>query len=110
SGKQKVNALQAAVKYPSEKLELINVKGETAFSQEAATDTSTAGLVRIARSIKPGEMSVQGAKPVATLQFKVVADSADGVELTVDDSASLLVRSSDNKNILGAKANNKFEL
>lgn len=110
SGKQKVNALQAAVKYPADKLQLVNVKGETSFSQEAATDVATAGLVRIARSIKAGEPAQQGAKPVVTLQFKVVADSPNGVELSIDDAASLLVRASDNSNILSQKAYNKYEL
>lgn len=110
SGNQSVNALQAGVKYPAEKLEVVGVKTGDAFPQEAATDTATPGLLRVARSIKPGEPTVKGAKPVVTVQFKVLVDSPDPFELTIDDTSSLLVRSTDNKNILGTGQNNKFEL
>ncbi len=110
SGKQAVNALQAAVKYPAEQLELTDVQTDTAFSQVAATDTATAGLVRVARSIKPGESSRKGAKPVVTLQFKVLKDSDTKFTFTIDDASSLLVRSSDNQNILGSGGVTQFEL
>lgn len=110
SGKQEINALQAAVRYPSEKLEFVSVKSGLAFPQEAATDTSNPGLIRVARSINPGDASVKGAKPVVTFQFKVLVDSDQPFELTIDDTASLLVRSIDNQNILGTNSVTKFEL
>ncbi|GEM_PF-2177973 len=110
SGTQGVNALQASVRYPSEKIEFVSADTGTAFPQEAATDTGTAGLVRVARSIKSGAAPVKGAKPVVTLTFKVLVDSSDPFELSIDDAASLLVRSSDNQSILGSSASNKFEL
>jgi hypothetical protein len=110
SGKQEVNALQAAVRYPTDKLQFVSVKSDSAFSQEAATDTANAGLIRVARSIKPGETPVKGAKPIVTLEFRVVADTTSSVEMTVENDASLLVRSTDNKNILGSDATIKFAL
>jgi len=110
SGTQSVNALQAGVRYPSEKLEFVSADTGAAFPQEAATDAGTTGIVRVARSIKPGTASVKGAKPVVTLTFKVLVDSSDPFELSIDDAASLLVRSSDNQSILGSSASNKFEL
>lgn len=110
SGNQGVNALQAAIKYPAEQLQVTSVSNTNSFTQEAATDTSTPGLVRVARSIKPGDASLRGAKPVAVVKFKVVAEKTDAIELIVDNTASLLVRSSDNQNILDPKATTTLEL
>jgi len=106
SGSQAVNALQSAVRYPAEKLALVSVTNGVVFSEEAATDTNTAGIVRIARSIKPGSTPVKGAKPVVTLEFKALTDSDSPYQLSVDQAASLLVRASDSKNILSDQGDN----
>lgn len=100
SGTQPVNAVQSAIHYPSDKLEFVSVKTSSAFPQEAATDTATAGLIRLARSTGAGAPAVTGAKPVATLEFKVIKDTDAPTKLGIDMAQSLLVRSTDNKNIL----------
>jgi hypothetical protein len=112
SGPQEVNALQSSLKYPAEKLALVSITNGVVFNQEAATDTATAGLVRVARSIKPGASPVKGVKPVVTVQFKVLEDSDSPFQLSVDQATSLLVRSSDSQNILPTDAddNTTFDL
>jgi len=103
--------LQSSIKYPAEKLALVSVQNGVVFNEEAATDTATPGLVRVARSIKAGDAAVKGAKPVVTLQFKVLSDSDSPFQLSVDESASLLVRASDSQNILKADdGNTTFDL
>jgi hypothetical protein len=100
SGSNPINALQTAVSYPAEILSLVSVINGTAFPQDVATDTSTPGLVRVARSIKVQTPPIEGTKQIVTLQFRVIKDPTSAVKLSVDKSASLLVRSTDNQNIL----------
>jgi hypothetical protein len=110
SGNDPVNAVQSAVTYPEQKLEFVSVKSGEAFPQEAATDSATKGLVRIARSIKPQTPPVQGAKPIATLEFKVLEDAQGPIQLNIDQATSLLVRSTDNQNILAPSGNSTLEI
>ncbi|HEX8182511.1 MAG TPA: cohesin domain-containing protein [Candidatus Saccharimonadales bacterium] len=98
---QPVNAVQGVVRYPSDKLKIVDVKTATAFPQEAATDTTTPGLVRFARSVEANAASVTGENQVVTFTFKALKEVDLVSELTVDWGESYLVRSTDNQNILG---------
>ncbi|HEX8226755.1 MAG TPA: cohesin domain-containing protein [Candidatus Saccharimonadales bacterium] len=102
SGKDLVNAVQAGINYPAEKLQVVSVTTGDGFPQEAATDTTTPGLVRVARSVVPKTPAVRGQQSVAKIEFKVLPGATGPVELRVDQTTSLLVRSTDNKNVLSS--------
>lgn len=113
SGATPVNAVQGDITYPADKLQLVSVQNGDVFSQVAATDTSTVGLVRMARSIQAKTSSVEGAKQVATLQFKVLPISnASGttVQLGINQATSLLVRTADSQNILRSSGTATYNL
>lgn len=99
-----VNAVQGLVRYPADKLQFVGIKTAGAFSQEAATDTATAGRIRFARSIGAGGVPQTGEKQVVTLSFKVLRTVDLASAVTVDWGESYLVRSSDSQNILGQSA------
>lgn len=100
SGNDPVNAVQSDVKYPTDKLEFVSVKSSDEFPQEAATDTATPGLVRVARSVKTQEPAVTGSKPVVTMEFRVLQNADSPLVFSIDKTGSFLVRSTDNQNIL----------
>lgn len=110
SGNSPVNTVQSAVSYPADKLQYVSVRNSQAFPQEAATDATTNGLVRLARSIKPDAMPVRGSKAVAVLEFRILDGAKSPIELSVEPKTSLLVRSTDNHNILDTASNPSLHL
>lgn len=100
SGSQPVNAVQSAIQYPAEKLQFVSIKTGQTFSQEAATDTKVSGLIRLARSIGTHGAAVNGPKVVATIEFKVLPAAQGQIVLQFDKASSLVVRSTDNQNLL----------
>jgi hypothetical protein len=109
SGTVPVDVVQSDIQYPADKLQIMSVDTASSFPSAAATDIATPGLVRLARAIEVNTPSVQGARPVATLQFKVLQATAP-IELDIDQASSLLVRSSDSTNILPSTGSSTFEL
>jgi hypothetical protein len=73
-----INAVQANIAYPADKLELTGVDyAGTAFGVQAE-ETRTAGLVKLGRGTNAGSGSVTGDLLVATLTFKaLVAGTGD---------------------------------
>jgi hypothetical protein len=104
SGSTPVNAIQGALHYPADKLQLVGITTAGAFPQEAATDTSTPGLIRLARGVTVQAPPVTGDKSVATIKFKVLQQTDLASEVSVDKAESLIVRSTDNQNILGSSS------
>lgn len=100
SGNEQVNAIQAAVTYTADKLKLTSIDSVPAFSLEAATDTSSAGLIRVARAVPAGGQPLVGRHRFATAHFSVLPSSKGNVGFSIDPKQSLIVRSSDNQNIL----------
>ena len=103
SGKEPVNALQSAVSYPSDRMQVESVTTSEYFPQEAATDTATPGLIRIARSIRSQSAPLTGTKLVATVTFRITKDDSSAARLSIIQGRSLLVRSTDNSNILSTE-------
>ena len=100
SGAQFVNVVQADIHYPTDKLTLTAVDSSTNFPQEAATNTTMPGLVRIARSVARANKAVKGTKAIVTIKFKIMPNVTEPIVFTIDKASSMIVRSTDNKNIL----------
>ena len=105
SGTELVNTVQAVVNYPKSNLQLVSVDGTgSAFSNEVATDKSTAGVIKLARTVTNQAASVRGQQLVATLTFKTLNKVDASKQVTVDTDDSYLVTSSDNRNLLASGA------
>jgi flagellar basal body-associated protein FliL len=96
-----VNTVQTAVKYPADALQVVSVKAGTAFANEVATDTTGAGVIKIARAVTNQSASVKGDQIVATITFKKLKTVNAPAVVTIDQSQSFLVSSSDNRNLIG---------
>lgn len=103
SGGEAVNAVQANLVYPADKLELTGVgSGGTAFEIQAEKSAG-GGSVRIGRgtvSAKSGDLLV------ASLTFKARVSSGTAAVSFTDGTA--VVRSSDSTGILGSKAGGTY--
>lgn len=99
TGGEYVNAVQANIVYPSDKLEFLNISTEgsilTTFAQKYAKD----GLIRIAGGRPTPGFS--GNKLLAAVLFKVKTDSGSGL-LSIN-ADSVVLRNADNLNILYGK-------
>lgn len=100
SGEAKVNAVQAKIEYPADKLLFYGIRQSAAFPVEAATNTATPGIIMVGRGTELGSAGISGKNEVVTLSFKVIADSADAAALRFDREVSMLVQAADNSNIL----------
>jgi len=110
SGSQSINAVQGSITYPADKLKLVSVKTDGDFPKEAATDTSTPGLIRVARSVNEANVVLQGLKKVVSLEFDVIPTAQGDVTLRVNKNASLVVRSTDNKNVLSQAPSTTYKI
>ncbi len=100
-----INVVQAKVTYPADSLRLDRVDESPAFPVSVATDLTTPGALRLARSITSDGSSkgeVSGRVTLATLHFTVLPAAADAVRLEYDTDASFVIRSRDGQNILSA--------
>lgn len=103
---QNVNAVEAAVSYPTDKLEYVSADGSgSAFSIEAST-TASAGIISVTRAnITP--VSSSNAQ-VATINFRALAS---GRKVSVKLNATSKVLSSDsNTNILQKLVNGQYTI
>lgn len=104
SGNEFVNFVQANIEYDKAKLQYVSKTEGSAFSLEAATDTTAPGLIRVGRGIPLGGGGVSGQNEVMKFTFKVLA--ADGTaSLSINKEESMLVTSSASRNILGSVDN-----
>jgi hypothetical protein len=108
SGTDPVNSVQAAVNYDATKLQFVSLAEGSTFPTVAATDTATAGLIRVARGTNAGT-TTGGKNTVVTVTFKVLATSS-ATNLTYDPAFSYLVRSTDNANILTSTPGATYQL
>ncbi|HSH18246.1 MAG TPA: cohesin domain-containing protein [Candidatus Saccharimonadales bacterium] len=104
SGTTQVNSIQASIGYDPAQLQYVGMTEGSVFTTQAATDTATAGRVRLARAIPAGGGGVSGDNTIVTLTFKVLATSGTAA-VTLDQASSFVVTSADNKNILTAVDN-----
>ncbi|GEM_PF-2072889 len=104
SGNELVNTVQTVVTYPGDSLQLVSVAASTAFPNEAATDTTKAGVIRLVRAVSSQAASVKGEQVVATITFKKLKTVDAAAVVSVDKSQSYLVTSSDNRNLIGTSS------
>lgn len=102
TAEQPVNAVQANLSYPADKLELLNVDTSESALDVEAEETIEEGSIRIARgSVDP----VTGDLLIANLTFSVMmsstSDSATSATIAFTDG-SVLMNSEDNTDILNA--------
>jgi chitodextrinase len=105
SGTTFVNSVQSAVTFDATKLQYTGLTEGGTFTNVAATDSGTAGLVRVARSVQAGSAGVTGDNPIVTLNFKVLATSG-AATLGINKAQSFVVESANNTDILGTVAGN----
>ena len=98
SGSEPVNSVQSSVTYDPVQLQFLSMTEGGSFSNVAATDTATAGRVRVGRSVAGGA-GISGDNLIVTLSFKVLS-STGSVNLAVDKVQSFVVTSATNKDIL----------
>lgn len=94
-----INTVQASVKYNAAQLQLLGITEGTTFPLVLATDTSTAGLIRLARGVSVGTPGIVGDQLVVKLNFKLLT-STDTTTISFDNASSMLVRSSDSTNVM----------
>lgn len=109
SGSNPVNAVQTALTYDHSQLEFVSVSEGTAFPVVAATSTETAGVVRIARGVNLGTTGATGNNVIAMVTFKVLAASGQ-VDIGIDSSSSLIMRSTDNTNIMTSAVGGSYSV
>lgn len=90
-----VNAVQAAVKYPSDILEFKEVDAANSGYPIQAYQSTDDGKIEVVRGVVGG---VSNKQLVAELKF--VAKAAGNAQLTFDKDGTILVDSTTNKNIL----------
>jgi hypothetical protein len=96
SGSDFVNSVQASMNYDAAQLRFVSLSEGTSFDLVTATDTSTPGLIRIARGTNT---PVSGAQDVVTLNFTVLATSGTA-SVSFDKNYSFVVDSITNSDIL----------
>lgn len=102
SGRENVNAVQAAIRYPADKLDFGGITEGSAFPVVLATDYQSPGVVRLARGANVGTNGVSGQQSAATLTFTIKPGAEGTITVSLDPQSSLLVRTSDSQNILGS--------
>lgn len=104
TGGAKVNAVQAYLSYPADKLDFVSVAGGGSFSIQAE-NSGGGGAVKIVRGVDPAVGSVSGDNLVATVTFRArLSSGSAAVSFT---SASKVVSTS-NKNILSGKSGGTY--
>ncbi|HEX8182882.1 MAG TPA: cohesin domain-containing protein [Candidatus Saccharimonadales bacterium] len=102
----KINTAQASIQFDPTKVQYVSVQNTSLFSQIAATDTRTPGLIRIARGT-PSASPQNGDSEVVRLTFRML--SVDGrATLSLDPNATLGISAADNTNVLNVISNSDF--
>jgi hypothetical protein len=100
-----VNAVQAVVKYPADKLTYISSSSASSQFTVQAQATQAKGRVVIARG---STTALTGNQLVASLTFKSISNRGHA---TIEfDTSSLLMSSSTNKNVLGKLTGGTYQL
>lgn len=103
SGSEPVNAVQANLTYPADRLEFKSISSAGSAFDISAEASGGGGSVRIARgSVNP----VTGDKLVATVYFRVLASSGSGSIMFAGGSD--VIRSTDNVSILAGKTGGTY--
>lgn len=103
TGGDKVNAVQANLSYPADKLDYISTSSSGSAFDVEAESSGGGGSVKIARG-KVG--TVTGDQLVATITFK--AKLSSGSAIISFTAGSAVVRSSDSKDILSGKSGGTY--
>lgn len=98
SGTTPINVAQSAVSFDPAKLQYISMTPSNAFPTIAARQTTTAGKVMAVSGVAIGSPSITGDQEVVTFTFKVLATTGTAA-VNIDNSQSMLLRSSDSVNI-----------
>jgi hypothetical protein len=109
SGTDAVNAVQSTLIYSPNVLQFVSVAEGTAFPTVLATKTSTAGEVRIGRGTTAGAPGATGDNVLATVTFKVLTTTGP-TALSINNALSLIVRASDNANIMTASVGANYTI
>lgn len=107
SGSDPVNSVQVSLKYNSDALQFSSIVEGGAFPVIAATSTGSPGIVRVGRA--NATTPQVGDQAVATVNFKVIGASGSG-DIVIDKAYSMLVRSTDNKDIMQTAVDGKYTL
>lgn len=105
-----VNVVQMHVSYPASQLKLDRIAEGVAFPIVAATDTSTPGVIRLARTVASGADGVAGTQVVATLHFTALPGARGSVPITYDTAGTLVMRVSDNTNLVTSSAGSNINI
>jgi hypothetical protein len=106
TGGENVNAVQANVSYPTDKLQFLSVSTGGSALTIFAEKYATGGVVRLAGGTpSPG---FSGNKLIATISFKVLQDTGSATLSFTGESAVL--RDSDNSNTLSGKGTGTYTL
>lgn len=103
TGGDSVNAVQANLVFPADKLEVVLMSMEGSAFDVQAENVSGAGFVRLARGVIT---PVTGDKMVGIVVFRARATSGEALVSFADGSA--VVRSTDNKDILTDKPAGRY--
>jgi hypothetical protein len=109
SGTNAVNSVQTKLGYNAAQLQFVGITEGAAFPFATATDTATPGIVRIARGVPVGAAGVTGDQVIANVSFKVLATTGT-TSLTIDNGFSLIVRSSDQTNMMTASIGSTYSI
>jgi hypothetical protein len=106
SGTEAVNSVQFSLNYDSNKLQYSSIVDGSAFPVIAATNATT-GNIKVGRA--NADNTVTGDQAIVTINFKVIGTSGTAA-LTLDKQYSLLVRSSDNQDMLQSIGNGSYTI
>src|SRR3989304_6057950 len=104
SGSKPVNAVQANLSYPADKLDYVSISNSSAFSI-VAQNSGGGGSVQIARGANP---AVTGNQLVASVRFK--AKVASGTATVSIAAGSSVVSASSNSNIMTSTGGGSYSL
>lgn len=103
TGQDPVRVAQTTVLYDSARLQFIGFREEGSFTKVLADDATVPGKIRLARGVPAGDPPIAGDHIVTTLKFEVL-DVSGTAGISLDQTASLLLRGSDSSNVLAATA------
>lgn len=106
SDTEPVNAVRANLSFPTDKLQFVSIDtSASAYSIEAAnTGSNSTGTVRMERGVSGGS-SLTGNQLIARVTFQAVGLGAAAINV---DATSVVVRSSDNTNILATRTGTSY--
>ena len=108
SGTDPINAVQANLTYDPAKLEYQNIDASGSVFGLVPQSTTSSGSLQLVRSRNAGEAPVTGDNLFATVNFKALAGSGSAA-VTVA-AGSVVIRSTDNQNILVSSAGATYTL